>query len=296
MKTPTPTFSVIIPTYGRQHFLRDAVASVLAQSVGDLECIVVDDAGDDPAAVSSDPRVHLLRRTQNGGPAAARNSGLQIATGKYICFLDDDDLYTKDRLVMALDGLNRAPVSICARATLGESSRWLRRLEGNVHDSILDDLIPSLGQVAVARESICTFDESFDGAQDLEWWLRQTTNQEVATVDDVGYLVRSHDGIRHRNGTEARIRGSLRLMEVHADYFNSHRSARSFRWRRIGLMAMSLGDTRLGARAFKTSLRARPTSRSAWHLARSVARGTRGDSGVGALDPALRSEVLTHAR
>ena len=171
-----------------------------------------------------------------------------------------------------------------------------------MHDSIMDDLIPSLGQVAVARDSICMFDESFDGAQDLEWWLRLTADQEVATVDElatddeIGYLVRRHDGIRHRNGTEARIRGSLRLMEVHADYFNSHSRARSFRWRRIGLMAMSLGDTRLAAHAFRTSLRARPSSRSAWHLARSVRGGIRSTSDMATLDPALRSEVLTHAR
>jgi len=290
-----PLFSVVIPTYGRQRFLDDAIASVLHQSIEDLECIVVDDAGPEPAVIPRDPRVSLFRRETNGGPAAARNSGLDIARGRFVCFLDDDDLYTPNRLSLVTTS-GSAPVSICSRSTLGEGNRWSRDLNGPVHDTILDGLIPSLGQVSVAKDGMVFFDETFDGAQDLEWWLRLTANNEVTTVEEVGYLVRSHDGPRHRNGTVARIRGSLRLMEIHADYFETHPRARSFRWRRIGLMAMSLGETNLAGHAFRASLRAKATPRSAWHLARSFAADARRKPEVADFDQELRSEVLSHAR
>ena len=106
-------FSVILPTYGRQAFLNEAVASVLSQTVRDLELIVVDDASPTPATVPPDPRVRLIRREDNGGVAAARNTALDAAKGRYICFIDDDDLFRPNRLELALEGHRRAPIALC---------------------------------------------------------------------------------------------------------------------------------------------------------------------------------------
>src|SRR5512144_2193690 len=96
--TSMPTFSVIIPTYGRAKFLSEAVASVLAQTCADFECIVVDDASPEPATVPDDERVRLSRREENGGPPAARNTGIDAACGTYVAFLDDDDVWVPTRL------------------------------------------------------------------------------------------------------------------------------------------------------------------------------------------------------
>src|SRR6476661_8300940 len=93
-----PMFSVIIPTYGRSSLLAEAVASVLAQSFSDFECIVVDDASPEAPTLPDDLRLRLIVREHNGGPPAARNTGIASATGAYVAFLDDDDVWRPDRL------------------------------------------------------------------------------------------------------------------------------------------------------------------------------------------------------
>ena len=98
----TPAVSVITPTLSRLGFLRRALDSLVAQTYGDFEAIVVVD-GDAPEIVEfveshPDPRVRLVRRETTGGTAAARNSGLEVATGRYVGFLDDDDLWMPTKL------------------------------------------------------------------------------------------------------------------------------------------------------------------------------------------------------
>jgi hypothetical protein len=96
-----PKVSVIIPTYDRPAFLRQAIASVLAQTYPDFEILVVDDGsiGDTRSVVEemSDPRIRYTWQ-ENAGRSAARNRGLALARGEFIAFLDDDDLYLRDKL------------------------------------------------------------------------------------------------------------------------------------------------------------------------------------------------------
>jgi FkbM family methyltransferase len=99
-----PLVSVIIPTHNRASLLREAVSSVFAQEgrgdLFDLEVIVIDDASSDAtsAIVQDFPGLRYLRFTVNKGPSAARNAGIAASTGKYIAFLDDDDLWFPNRL------------------------------------------------------------------------------------------------------------------------------------------------------------------------------------------------------
>ncbi len=91
-----PLVSTVIPAYNAAtRFLDEAIESILAQSVQDLEVIVVDDASTDETArvVMRFPRVRYVRRAQNGGQAAARNDGARLATGEFLAFLDQDDLW-----------------------------------------------------------------------------------------------------------------------------------------------------------------------------------------------------------
>jgi glycosyltransferase involved in cell wall biosynthesis len=264
----SPEFTVIVPTHRRAGFLDDALASLRAQTVEDFECVVVDDASPEPPALPEDPRFRLVRREVNGGPAAARNTGLQAARGRFVAFLDDDDLFTPERLALGRRGLASAPLTICWRRALDGSPGSNRVLEGDVSDSILDQTTPHLGQVTVERSLVPRFDERFVAAQDVEWWLRAAVVAPISTVPEVGYLYRRHDGPRGRNSTAARVRCSLRLLELHAPYFERHPRAAAFRWKRIGLMAGQTGDRRLARQALRRSLRLRPELATLWHLAR----------------------------
>lgn len=88
--------SVIIPTRNRPQFLKAALRSVLQQTCPIAQIIVVDDASGMPEALSPlaalSPGIEIVRRLTRGGPAAARNSGLELARGEFLVFLDDDDL------------------------------------------------------------------------------------------------------------------------------------------------------------------------------------------------------------
>jgi glycosyltransferase involved in cell wall biosynthesis len=113
-----PMISVILPTYNRSHSLPAAIASVLTQSVRDLELIVVDDASsEDIRAVlegMGDTRLRYLRRRQNGGAGAARNSGLAAAHGQFIAFQDSDDLWLPGKLEAQLARLTALPAAFGA--------------------------------------------------------------------------------------------------------------------------------------------------------------------------------------
>lgn len=104
-----PTVSVILPTRDRAELLAMSAGSVLAQTYGDLELIVVDDGSDEDidAAVRAlgDPRARCLRREESGGPAVARNEGLRAARGRYVAFQDSDDEWLLDKLAMQMQAL-----------------------------------------------------------------------------------------------------------------------------------------------------------------------------------------------
>lgn len=101
MQNRKPLVSVITPAYNAGPYLRDAVESVLAQTYSDFEHIIVDDGSiDNTAEVAksfNDPRVKY-RHQKNSGQSAARNAGIAAAKGKYIAFLDADDLFLPDKL------------------------------------------------------------------------------------------------------------------------------------------------------------------------------------------------------
>ncbi|MFD8154542.1 CDP-glycerol glycerophosphotransferase family protein [Streptomyces sp. NPDC059720] len=95
-----PRFSIIVPVYNVQGFLRECLDSVLGQSHGDFEVIAVDDRSPDGSGAildeyaERDPRVRVLHLPENVGLGRARNAGLDEAAGDYVLFLDSDDRYT----------------------------------------------------------------------------------------------------------------------------------------------------------------------------------------------------------
>lgn len=93
----TPTFSVIIPIFNVEKFLSKCIESILSQSYPNWELILVNDGSSDKSPqicdtfASKDSRIKVINKS-NQGVSKARNSGLDIARGKYICFVDADDI------------------------------------------------------------------------------------------------------------------------------------------------------------------------------------------------------------
>ncbi len=282
-----PRFSVIIPTHGRPRWLSEALGSVFAQTDQDFELIVVDDASPEPVAVPSDPKLRLVRRDENGGAAAARNTGVANARGRYLAFLDDDDLYTPERLALGARGMEHGPLAVCwlgppiggddgPKVWRALTRNEDRELNGRVDEVILEGLPPHLGQVTIARDAFIPFDPRFLTAEDIEWWIRASLALPVATVPAVGYRKRRHTEPRLNYRHQVRLDSNLLVLTEHADYFASRPKAAARRWRSQAIFAMRLGDRALARDALLRSFRLHPRPSTALALARTYGPARRG--------------------
>jgi glycosyltransferase involved in cell wall biosynthesis len=108
-----PLVSIITPVYNAARWLPENLATVRAQTLTDWEHILVDDGSTDDsaaivaAAAAKDQRVRPVRAPWNAGPSVARNLGLQTARGRFIAFLDADDLWLPEKLALSIEWMTR---------------------------------------------------------------------------------------------------------------------------------------------------------------------------------------------
>lgn len=181
-----PRVSVIIPTYNRAAWVREAAASVLAQTYRDFELLVVDDGSADATpeglARLAGP-VKVLRRAKQRGVSAARNLGVVAAQGEWLAFLDSDDLWLPEKLARQMAYLAAHPdLLICQTEEL-----WIRNgirvnPPGTHRKPGGDIFLPSLKRCLVSPsavmlhrrlfEEVGGFDETLPAAEDYDLWLR----------------------------------------------------------------------------------------------------------------------------
>jgi glycosyltransferase involved in cell wall biosynthesis len=185
----TPTVSVVIPVY-RARYLHAALESVRAQTFIDYEIILIDDGSPDRAEVDAclageGARIRYLRQ-ENQGPAAARNTGLRSARGRFVAFLDSDDTWEPTYLETQLAALTRAPgfdVIYCNALMIGQSDEDRRRLTESIPSrqpatctSLLRDEYTVFLSGVVARRDLIVeaglFDERFVHGEDFDLWIR----------------------------------------------------------------------------------------------------------------------------
>lgn len=210
--------SVIIPTYKRSEDIARAVDSVLAQTIDSFEVIVCDDNGigtEDGekteqvmAAYAEDPRVVYCRHEVNKNGAAARNTGIAVARGEYIAFLDDDDTFRPERLQKMYDKMEALDSSwgACYTGYVQHKANGTDQYSGekNEGDLYVQALMRALyigtGSNLFFRRSVVEdiglFDVSFRRNQDLEYLARVLKKYKMAYVDEVlmdaYYDIRTH--------------------------------------------------------------------------------------------------------
>jgi glycosyltransferase involved in cell wall biosynthesis len=201
-----PDVSVIIPTYNNAAFLSDAIDSILSQSYRDFEIIVVDDGSTDSTGeiLSRYAEKILAIRQENQGPAAARNRGIALAHGKYLSFLDADDLYLPDKLKIQTEFLDAQ-----AKIDLVYSDGWRFRATALSREAALtlsktgevqalclepqryaDHLIPrNLFPIHASLVRRCCvmdvggFDETLTACEDWDLWYRIAERHSLAFLD-----------------------------------------------------------------------------------------------------------------
>lgn len=181
-----PTVSVIIPTYNRTALLREAIASVQAQTFTDWELLVIDDGSTDetPETVRTirqhEPRLRYFHQA-NQGVAAARNLGIAKARGTYVAFLDDDDQWVPTKLAVQLAFMDARPALGLSYTRYwfvgGQSDRpvvYPTQLSATMEALIGENYIGT-STVMVKRsalEAVGGFDEACRLNEDYALWLR----------------------------------------------------------------------------------------------------------------------------
>ena len=194
-----PLVSVIIPVYNGGRHLRAALESVFAQSYRPFEVIVVDDGStDDSSAIAqSFPDVRYIHQ-QNQGVAAARNNGIEAARGEFFAFLDQDDLWTPEKLKHQIAHMRSNPelgYTLTQQQFFlepGESlPSWFRKeLFADVHTGWV------LGTLVVRRsafEKIGNFATGYSAASDGDWFFRaKASGIAMAVVPELLLMKRIH--------------------------------------------------------------------------------------------------------
>jgi len=193
-----PRVSVIVPTFNRRAMVREAVASVLSQTVRDFELIVVDDGSEDGTAeclnreFGSDLR---LIRTENRGVAAARNTGAAAARGELLAFLDSDDLWRPRKLEAQLEHFAAHPDSQACQTdeiwirngVRVNPRRRHRKPDGDIFWRSLELCLVSPSAVMLRRdlfERLGGFDEGLPACEDYDLWLRLGRMAPVSLIPE----------------------------------------------------------------------------------------------------------------
>jgi len=184
-----PLFSIVLTTYNRPALLKDALASIDSQTLRDFEVILVNDHGDPVEALLEQYRFSItyLRQGRNQGPAAARNAAHRLARGRYLVYLDDDDLFLPEHLQTLAGALEANPdevvysdalfiaerIESASRHVLGEERRYPH--ESYSHERLLVDNYIPINTFAWPRALVAEvggFDERLSGLEDWDFLLR----------------------------------------------------------------------------------------------------------------------------
>jgi GT2 family glycosyltransferase len=205
-----PVVSIVIPTYQRLAFLREAVDSVFAQTFADWELIVVDDGStdgtDEYLSTLHDRRVRTVWREHSGNAARTRNAGVTLATGEWIAFLDSDDVWLPRKLELQLAALAKhlnCLWSCTAVSYIDDAGRPAVRIHPRKEPAsgwILDRLlmfeaaVPA--QTMLVRRSLFRdvggFDETFDFCEDFDLDLRLAAYNPICALAEPLTLIREH--------------------------------------------------------------------------------------------------------
>ena len=205
-----PLVSTIVPCFKQARYLSVALASMKAQTLTDWECIIIDDGSpDNTAEVASqwtlvDARFKYVYQN-NGGVSCARNTGLSLARGRFIHFLDADDFIADDFLSLAVTALRKNPaaaLSFCGWILVGPEGGLISK--GEVPETtsdwfhfMLEGCLCPCHAIVVRKclvEQVGGFDKNLRANEDWDIWLRiALKNQHFTRIRTYGAYYRQHN-------------------------------------------------------------------------------------------------------
>jgi glycosyltransferase involved in cell wall biosynthesis len=285
VREPKPLVSVIVPTYNYGRFIGETLDSLRAQTYAAWECVVVDDGSTDDtgevvARVSAaDPRVRYLRQP-NQRQAVAKNTGLADARGRYVQFLDADDLIEPRKLERQVEFLEATPAAdIVYGGTryfaterpgerlygmYGEREPWMPELSGagrELVQAIVRMNILAINSALVRREAIDDvgpFDPALPPVEDWDYWLRcalKGKRFEFRDFEGTLALVRTHAASTSRQHSSVLVawralRAKVDTLTDDPEVLLLNREMKSQLEGSLGLEAVAAGSRLSAARQF----------------------------------------------
>jgi glycosyltransferase involved in cell wall biosynthesis len=246
-----PLVSVVISAYNCESYLAQTIDSIVRQNYRPLEIIVVDDGSTDGTRQVCQAYPEIIYHYQrNAGPSSARNTGIRLSKGKYIAFLDSDDLWPEGKLRLQVEMMEKHP-------DVGLLSGDMRRFSGSevvvpsmfknngfdrnffgddfyaidAYKKILirGNYIPT-GTVIVRRAGfgkVGYFDENLRHSEDVDVWLRFALHYKLAYSQEIWLLRRDHSSNLTRDSESMNL-ALIKVLRKHEKQYQSY-------WRQHGI-------------------------------------------------------------
>ena len=189
--------SVVIPSYNRKEFLKRSIDSVINQTIKPFEIIVVDDGSTDGTESIIKGHYDFVKfiKQKNKGVSAARNVGIKVSIGEWICFLDSDDEWKKDKLEKQIIAVNSNPgykffhsneIWIKNGLRINQKKKH-KKYGGDIFEKCLDMCRISPSSVMIDKtifDEVGNFNEDLAVCEDYELWLRVCDKYRVFFIDE----------------------------------------------------------------------------------------------------------------
>lgn len=280
----TKTISVIIPTYNRAAYLKEAIESVLRQTFQDIEIIVVDDNSTDSTKdmiASYRDRVKYVFQ-ENKERGAARNNGIVHSEGEYVALLDSDDMWLPNHLEVclnALRGIPEAGLSFSGSYVVNEKGSIISKMKlSRFNGYVLKDIVSNYSSGGCNASSCLIRRNVFDktgyfreeknlsGSEDWEMWARISVLAKFISTNTYTAMVRFHGGKSSINADRMAKSMTMALdivcenPEISPKIKNLKRQAYSSLYTVIGINYYASGDMKTARRYLREAVRTVPSS------------------------------------
>jgi glycosyltransferase involved in cell wall biosynthesis len=239
-----PTVSVVIPAFRGGRYLREAVASVKAQSLEDWELTVVSDGCEEDLSVleDGDTRIRVVRQ-RNRGECVARNVGVRFSTSDLVAFLDEDDRMLPDRLTAQVETMRDETIGLCHTQFRVIDSDGVSMAGGESNDAQYADFLRGEGAILISStmvrrvlvEEVGGFDSTLKLGGDLEFVYRMARESRLGFIPDVLAEYRRHDSNMWGGGTPKTYGELTAILTKHLWWAEWAGNAQNIRDVRVGL-------------------------------------------------------------
>jgi len=274
-----PKVSIIIPAYNRAKFIEETIKSVLNQTIEDLEVIIVDDGSTDGTKKiienlsEKDNRIRYFYQNNHGKPSIPRNIGFKNSSGKYIAFLDSDDIWLPEKLEKQIDLFEKDKIGKlgfvdCGYMIIDENGLEIKQnyashpcsFRGNVFRYFLEDhMIMTPGSILIRRnvlDKVGLFDERLKCLDDWDMWIRISKCYNFDFTDEKLFKYRVHRNSVTASVLHKEIREDvICVFKTHREDYYNYCPQKS---KENGIFYCCVGDMEGGRKFLKEAIKLNP--------------------------------------